>query len=43
MTRADLVEQVAEAVGPRVTKRDCGRLGPQPWSHAPATPWTSEE
>ena len=24
MTKADLVEQVAEAVGPRVTKRDCG-------------------
>ena len=24
MTKADLVEQVADAVGPRVTKRDCG-------------------
>ena len=24
MTKADLVEQVAEAVGRRVTKRDCG-------------------
>ena len=24
MTKADLVERVAEAVGPRVTKRDCG-------------------
>ncbi|MCY3545492.1 MAG: integration host factor subunit beta [Gemmatimonadetes bacterium] len=23
MTKADLVEQVADAVGPRVTKRDC--------------------
>jgi len=26
MTKADLVEQVAEAVRPRVTKRDCGLL-----------------
>ena len=24
MTKADLVEQVADAIGPRVTKRDCG-------------------
>ena len=24
MTKADLVEQVADAVGPRITKRDCG-------------------
>ena len=24
MTKADLVEQVADAVGPRVTKRECG-------------------
>lgn len=24
MTKADLVEHVADAVGPRVTKRDCG-------------------
>ena len=24
MTKADLVEQAAEAVGPRVPKRDCG-------------------
>ena len=24
MTKADLVEQVADAVGPRVTKKDCG-------------------
>ena len=24
MTKADLVEQVADAVGPRVTKTDCG-------------------
>ena len=26
MTKADLVEQVADAIGPRVTKRDCGLL-----------------
>lgn len=26
MTKADLVEKVAEAVGPGVTKRDCGRM-----------------
>ncbi len=25
MTKADLVEQVAEAVGPRLTKKDCKR------------------
>ena len=24
MTKADLVEQVADAIGPRVTKRECG-------------------
>ncbi|MXW11076.1 MAG: integration host factor subunit beta [Gammaproteobacteria bacterium] len=24
MTKADFVEQVSDAVGPRVTKRDCG-------------------
>ena len=24
MTKADLVEQVADVIGPRVTKRDCG-------------------
>ena len=24
MTKADLVEQAADAVGPRVLKRDCG-------------------
>ncbi len=24
MTKADLVEQVADAVGPQVTKKDCG-------------------
>ena len=24
MTKADLVERVADALGPRVTKRDCG-------------------
>ncbi len=24
MTKADLVEQVADAMGPRVTKRECG-------------------
>ena len=26
MTKADLVEKVAEAVGPRVTKRECGLM-----------------
>lgn len=26
MTKADLVEQVAEAVGPRLTKKDCKRV-----------------
>ncbi len=26
MTKADLVEKVAEVVGPRVTKRECGRM-----------------
>lgn len=26
MTKADLVEQVSEAVGPRLTKKDCKRV-----------------
>jgi len=26
MTKADLVEQVADAIGPRVTKQDCKRM-----------------